>query len=92
MLANVQSVTHLGLNAQPIDIETDMSNGLPGFVVVGLANKAIEESKEHVRSAIKNSGLNFPPKRITVNLAPADLAGSKTIELPHFTEALQYRV
>lgn len=73
MLANVQSVTHLGLNAQLIDIETDMSNGLPGFVVVGLANKAIEESKERVRSAIKNSGLNFPPKRITVNLAPADL-------------------
>ncbi len=73
MLANTQSVTHLGLTPQLIDIETDMSNGLPGFVVVGLANKAIEESKERVRSAIKNSGLTFPPKRITVNLAPADL-------------------
>lgn len=73
MLATTQSVTHLGLTPQLIDIETDMSNGLPGFVVVGLANKAIEESKERVRSAIKNSSLNFPPKRITVNLAPADL-------------------
>lgn len=73
MLATTQSVTHLGLTPQLIDIETDMSNGLPGFVVVGLANKAIEESKERVRSAIKNSGLTFPPKRITVNLAPADL-------------------
>ncbi len=73
MLANTQSVTHLGLTPQLIDIETDMSNGLPGFVVVGLANKAIEESKERIRSAIKNSGLTFPPKRITVNLAPADL-------------------
>lgn len=73
MLATTQSVTHLGLTPQLIDIETDMSNGLPGFIVVGLANKAIEESKERVRSAIKNSGLTFPPKRITVNLAPADL-------------------
>jgi magnesium chelatase family protein len=76
MLANVHSVTHLGLSAQIIDIETDMSNGLPGFLVVGLANKAVEESKERVRSALKNSGLNFPPKRITVNLAPADLPKS----------------
>ncbi len=73
MLATIHSVTHLGLNPQLIDIETDMSNGLPGFMVVGLANKAVEESKERVRSAIKNSGLTFPPKRITVNLAPADL-------------------
>lgn len=73
MLASIHSVTHLGMSAQLIEIEADMSNGLPGFVVVGLANKAVEESKERVRSAIKNSGLNFPPKRITVNLAPADL-------------------
>lgn len=73
MLATVQSVTHVGLSPQLIDIETDMSNGLPGFIVVGLANKAVEEAKERVRSAIKNSGLNLPPKRITVNLAPADL-------------------
>lgn len=73
MLATVRSVAHIGLDAQIIDIESDMSNGLPGFTVVGLANKAVEESKERVRSAIKNSGLNFPPKRLTVNLAPADL-------------------
>ena len=73
MLATVRSVAHIGLDAQIIDIESDMSNGLPGFTVVGLANKAVEESKERVRSAIKNSGLNFPPKRLTFNLAPADL-------------------
>lgn len=76
MLAHTYGVTHLGLNAQIIDIETDMSNGLPGFIVVGLASKAVEESKERVRSALKNSALNFPPKRITVNLAPADLPKS----------------
>lgn len=73
MLATVHSVIHLGLEAQIVDIESDMSNGLPGFTVVGLASKAVDESKERVRSAIKNSGLNFPAKRLTVNLAPADL-------------------
>ena len=50
-----------------------MSNGLPGFIVVGLANKAVDEAKERVRSAIKNSNLNLPPRKITLNLAPADM-------------------
>lgn len=73
MLAKVNSVSHLGLDSRIIEVEADMSNGLPGFIIVGLANKAVEEAKERVRSAMKNSGLHMPPRRITLNLAPADL-------------------
>lgn len=73
MLAKVNTISHLGLDSQLIEVEADMSNGLPGFIVVGLANKAVDEAKERVRSAIKNSNLNLPPRRITLNLAPADL-------------------
>ncbi|KKR18554.1 MAG: Mg chelatase, subunit ChlI [candidate division CPR2 bacterium GW2011_GWC1_41_48] len=56
-----------------MEIEVDLSNGLPGFVIVGLPDKAVEEAKERVKSAIKNSGFNFPQRRIIVNLAPADI-------------------
>ena len=73
MLAKVNTITNIGLDCQLIEVEADMSNGLPGFIVVGLANKAVDEAKERVRSAIKNSSLNLPPRRITLNLAPADL-------------------
>lgn len=73
MLSKVTTVAHLGLNSQIVEIETDLHNGLPAFIVVGLADKSVEEAKERVRSAIKNSGLVIPPKRITQNLAPADL-------------------
>ena len=73
MLAKVNSVSHLGLDSRIIEVEADMSNGLPAFIIVGLANKAVDEAKERVRSAMKNSGLNMPPRRITLNLAPADL-------------------
>jgi magnesium chelatase family protein len=72
-LAKVSSAAVVGLDAFPIEVEVDISNGLPSFTIVGLPDKAIEESKERVRSAIKNSGANFPMKRITVNLAPADI-------------------
>lgn len=74
MLAKIASGATVGLNATLIDIEVDIaSQGLPSFTIVGLPDKAIEESKERVRSAIKNSGADFPISRITVNLAPADL-------------------
>lgn len=73
MLAQVNTISHLGLDSQLIEVEADMSNGLPAFIIVGLANKAVDEAKERVRSAIKNSNLNLPPRRITLNLAPADL-------------------
>jgi len=72
-LAKVNSAAVIGLDAFPVEVEVDISAGLPSFTIVGLPDKAIEESKERVRSAIKNSGANFPPKRITVNLAPADI-------------------
>ena len=74
MIAKVQSSAVVGLEAIPVDVEVDVSSGsLPSFTIVGLPDKAVEESRERVRSAIKNSGADFPAKRITVNLAPADL-------------------
>lgn len=74
MLAKVNSAAVIGLDAVPIEVEVDIaSSGLPSFTIVGLPDKAVEESKERVRSAIKNTGADFPPKRITINLAPADL-------------------
>lgn len=74
MLAKVISGANLGLTSVPVTVEVDIaSQGLPSFTLVGLADRAIEESKERVRSALRNSGADYPPKRITVNLAPADL-------------------
>ena len=74
MLAKVISSATLGLDAIPITVEVDIATqGLPAFTIVGLPDKAVEESKERVRAALKNSNAEFPAKRITVNLAPADL-------------------
>lgn len=76
MLARVRSMSTVGLTALPIDVEVDLSQGLPGLTIVGLPDKAVDESKDRVRSAIKNSGQEFPLRRLTVNLAPADLRKS----------------
>jgi len=73
MLAKVKSYALDGLIGYPVDVEMDISNGLPAFEMVGLASTATKESKERIRSAIKNSGFQYPQKRITVNLAPADM-------------------
>lgn len=74
MLAKVNSSAVVGLDAVLVEVEVDISSGsLPAFNIVGLPDKAVEEAKERVRSAIRNSGADFPAKRITVNLAPADL-------------------
>lgn len=74
MLSKVISSAVAGLNAVLIEVEVDVaSQGLPSLTIVGLPDKAVEESKERVRSALRNSGLDFPAKRITINLAPADL-------------------
>ncbi len=74
MLAKVNSSAIIGLNAVLVEVEVDIaSQGLPSFTIVGLPDKSVEEAKERVRSAIKNTGAEFPAKRITVNLAPADL-------------------
>lgn len=72
MLAKVHAPTALGLKQQLIEVECDIANGLPGITVVGLPDTAIQEARERVRGAIKNSGLVVPPKRFTLNLAPAD--------------------
>ena len=73
MLARVASCAVLGLEGAIVEVEVDIAQGLPSFTVVGLPDKAVQESRERVRSAIKNSGFSFPLKRLTVNLAPADL-------------------
>lgn len=72
MLAKVKSAGLFGIDGYVIDVEVDISNGLPAFDIVGLADTAVKESRERVRSAIKNSGFDFPIKRITINMAPAD--------------------
>lgn len=74
MLAKITSGAVVGLEAVTVTVEVDIaSQGLPSFTIVGLPDKAVEESRERVRAAIKNSGAEFPSQRITVNLAPADL-------------------
>ena len=73
MLAKVLSGAILGIDAYLVEVEVDIVQGLPVFATVGLPDGAVKESKERVKSAIKNSGYDFPPKRITVNLAPADV-------------------
>ncbi|WP_202708800.1 YifB family Mg chelatase-like AAA ATPase [Sporosalibacterium faouarense] len=73
MLSKVKTCVLQGLDGYIVDVETDISNGLPCMNLVGLADISIKESKERVRTAIKNSGFDFPLSRITINLAPANL-------------------
>ncbi len=73
MVSKVISATPYGFSGQLIEVEGDMSQGLPGLQIVGLGNKAIDESRDRVRSAIKNSLLDFPKGKIVINLAPAEL-------------------
>jgi len=73
MVSRVNSSAVIGVDGFLVEVETDILNGLPSFTIVGLPDKAVDESRERVRSAIKNSGVDFPVKRITVNLAPSDL-------------------
>lgn len=73
MLSRVYSCTTIGLNPHLIEVEVDVSGGMPDFVIVGLPDTTVKESKERVRTAIKNAGLDFPPRKIIVNLAPADI-------------------
>lgn len=73
MLATLLSATLLGLEGRPIRVEVDVAPGLPGFTIVGLADAALRESRERVRGALRNAGFIYPARRITVNLAPADI-------------------
>src|SRR5882672_5972659 len=83
MLACVRSAAVFGIEASPVNIEVDVSFGLPGFTMVGLPDPSVRESRDRIRSAVRNSGYEFPQHRITVNLAPADVrkAGS-SFDLP----------
>ena len=83
MIAKIQSYTLYGLNGVPVSVEVDVNNGLPAFDIVGLGDAAVKESKERVRSAIKNSGRTIPPKKITANFAPAFIKKSgSAFDLP----------
>ena len=73
LVATVSTVAYLGLEARSVEVQCQLVPGLPNFIVVGLADNAVAESKERVRNAIAAIGLSLPPKRITVNLSPADL-------------------
>lgn len=83
MVSKVQSVAPIGFEGCVIDVETDISKGLPSLQIVGMGNKAIDEAKERVRRAITNSNLDFPKHKIIVNLAPAELPKDGTyFDLP----------
>jgi magnesium chelatase family protein len=83
VLARLKSAVIIGIEAHLVSVEVDVSYGLPSFKIVGLPDISVRESRDRVRSAIRNSGFEFPPHRLTVNLAPADLpkAGS-SFDLP----------
>jgi magnesium chelatase family protein len=82
VLASLLSATVQGLDGRPIRVEVDVAPGLPGFTIVGLADTALQEARERVRGAIRNSGYEYPPRRITVNLAPADMRkGGASLDL-----------
>ena len=72
-LATVYSRAQTGMDAPLVTVEVHLSNGLPGLSIVGLPEAAVKESKDRVRAALLNSGYDFPTRRITINLAPADL-------------------
>ena len=71
-LALVYTRASLGLNAPLVTVEVHLSNGLPALAIVGLPEAAVRESKDRVRSALINAGFEFPQRRLTINLAPAD--------------------
>ena len=73
MVAHVATVAFLGLEARAVEVQVQISSGLPRFLLVGLPDKAVAESRERVHAALASIGLSLPPKRITVNLSPADL-------------------
>jgi magnesium chelatase family protein len=73
-VARMRTVAFSGIDVKDVDVQVQISAGLPAFTIVGLPDKAVAESRERVRSALGALGLGLPPKRITINLAPADLA------------------
>ena len=83
MLARILSGALIGIDAYPVEVEVDIAQGLPQFSTVGLPEGAVKESKDRVKSAIKNSGYEFPARRITINLAPQrDSPHAGTVPIP----------
>jgi len=83
MLARIRSAAVFGIDATPVTIEVDISFGLPGLTIVGLPDASVRESRDRIRSAVRNSGFDFPKHRIIVNLAPADVRKAGTsFDLP----------
>src|ERR1700712_3878795 len=83
MVAHVFTVAPVGFEGAIIEVECDSKKGLPGIQIVGMGTKSVDEAKERVRSAIANSLLEFPAKKITINLAPADITKDGThFDLP----------
>ncbi|HKH36434.1 MAG TPA: magnesium chelatase domain-containing protein, partial [Rubrobacter sp.] len=72
-VCRARSLSLFGIDALPVEVEVDVSSGLPGFSIVGLPDAAVQEARERVRVAISNSGYRFPTKKVIVNLAPANL-------------------
>ena len=73
MLSKVKSITLSGLDGNLVEIQTDISNGIPEFDIVGLPDTTVKEAKKRIKSAINNSGIEFPNKKILINLAPANI-------------------
>ena len=85
MYAKVKSMGIFGFETFPVEVEADISSGLPRFDLVGLPDAAVKESRERVRSAMKNGGFHYPTARITVNIAPADIKKEGAVyDLPVF--------
>ncbi|MHC4910035.1 MAG: magnesium chelatase domain-containing protein, partial [Planctomycetota bacterium] len=83
MLSRIETCTLRGIEAHPVHVEVSLTSGLPSFTVVGLAQSAVREGRERVASALRTTGLGLPNRRITVNLAPADVRKSGTsFDLP----------
>ena len=84
MASHVLTASVLGLEAHPVDVETDISSGLGSFVIVGLPDAAVQEARDRVKSALRHADAAFPRTRVTVNHAPADLKKSGTpFDLSH---------
>ena len=83
MVCNVKTVAFNGISAQIVDVQASKSQGLPGFVIVGLPDKAVNESRERVRAVFMALGIDFPSDHIVVNLSPADVLKEGThFDLP----------
>jgi magnesium chelatase family protein len=81
-IARIPSFAFSGIEALPVEVQVQIAPGLPAFLVVGLPDKAVGESRERVRAALTSIGLSLPPKRVLVNLAPADIVKEGN-RLPH---------